>query len=182
MAYTRKNLADRAGATIDVAFQDTGDGLASVHHVDAAPSIESRLDAIEAALGGTLTAQLSGRSAVLLPFFSGVQLRDTATQNSAVVDLLPYRDVGYYARNSHNQPVTLYFSPYGTVGVRLWDGVEWTPAEREVTLPASSDLIYVLHSRFPWLRAPADSMRVGVKASVAPTSGSLTLQGVGVPI
>jgi len=126
---------------------------------------------------------LKGRTAQQITWFSAEAIRDTDLHAPAAVDLTEYRDLGYFARTDLDQDVTIYFSPYAYVDIntRVWDGIEWSVDERQVVLPADGDRIYVLHTMFPWLRAPVNQMRVSAQCTVAPSSGSLTLVAFGVP-
>ncbi|QHT61703.1 hypothetical protein GXP70_18130 [Paenibacillus lycopersici] len=107
-------------------------------------------------------------------------IRDTNNYRPNL-DLSGFQRFQIWAFNSMDQDisVTLQKLDLGAPqNIQQWNGTAWAVAQ--ITVPKGSTY-YLLNTALPCLDRPFESLALRISASVAPTSGSITIKVVGVP-
>ena len=128
--------------------------------------------------GGNSRFQLAGRGIEDIVAFNALAITSTTAQFSAEIDLSKYRQVFWYAFDSHNQDIALNIVLNG-MSYREWTGSAW--AGKSAAISEDSRFLNLQTVFDKILDKPLKSIKFQASATVAPTSGSLTVKGWGVP-
>lgn len=151
----------------------------------AAWSIADRLRRLEEKLAllesGQAKVTLSGRNAVLTKVFNAYQIRDNAYNHIQTVDISGYKRIDVYAQHTHDQPTRVRILPVSFMNFVAWNGTDFASNYWEVDMTFTNRR-YVITSRFPEIRELASqNIIIQVYCVTAPTTGSVTVELVGIP-
>ncbi|TGB04686.1 hypothetical protein [Halobacillus salinus] len=131
------------------------------------------------------TSQLTGSNIEkgVVEYFVAEQIRDTTTRR-VNKNTSKYRPLTFYARNTLDSEVELWFSLgmiYGDKGLQYWDGEQFVRGyNKKVVLPANTDDYIVINSIETYLDyIETTKLQVNLYASSTPTSGDLTIFAIG---
>jgi len=122
--------------------------------------------------------QLTGRNVEEIVVFNALAITSTTAQTSNEIGLSKYKDIFIYAYDTHNQDIT--------ASVQLESGniYDWSGSAfgaNNTAILSVDAARYDLTSKWSFLKArPLKYLRFRAAATVAPTSGSLTLKIWGV--
>lgn len=199
MAYNTKNIIrDAAGAPIPQFYDPTSDAYQPLTGVDLGggrygydnlawgKTAGGLYVPLKVADDGTVLTQLTGRKVEYISVFNALALTDTTEKLSAVIDLKLYKPgVTFFVYNTLDQSVTIELRHEGTIvgvcnKVYYYDSSTWKGTG--VIIPNTNYCPYVLNNVPGFNLLNTNQLgRIVFRAicSVAPTTGALTLFGVG---
>lgn len=125
----------------------------------------------------------AGRNIEVVKFFDELAITDTAVHSSLMIDVTKYKKITWVAYTTLDQAVRI-FPQFGEgLNPFVIRNNAWEPINDSIPLlePTGHDARRIINPAIPELDRPMHSIRWVAGCSVAPTSGTLTIEAWGLP-